>query len=164
MSDRIKSYQEFWPYYLREHSKPATRKIHLAGTASAIGLIGLGVATGQPWLPLAGLGAGYGSAWTAHAFIEKNKPATFKYPLWSLVSDFKMLGHWVTGTLHTEVEKHIGPQATEPQRMPAALAPGKSFMQRVKGLKHQFTDALSFKKKAPEAKPAPQPKPSGPKP
>ncbi|MEZ0226699.1 MAG: Mpo1-like protein [Alphaproteobacteria bacterium] len=163
MSDRIKSYKEFWPYYLREHSKPATRKIHLAGTASAIGLIGLGVVTGQPWLPLAGLGAGYGSAWTAHAFVEKNKPATFKYPLWSLVSDFKMLGHWMTGTLQSEVDKHIGPQAVEARHVPPAKSE-KSFMQRVKGLKQQFTDAISFKKKAPEAKPAPQPKPPGPKP
>lgn len=162
--DRIKSYKEFWPYYLREHSKPATRKIHLAGTAGALALTGLGIATGQLWLPLAGLGAGYGSAWTAHALVEKNKPATFKYPLWSLASDFRMLGHWMTGTLHKEVEKHVGLQVSEPQRVPAASAPGKSFMQRFKNLTRQFTDALSFKKKAPEAKPAPKLKPQGPKP
>lgn len=163
MTDRIKSFKEFWPYYLKEHSKPATRKIHVAGTAGALALTGLGLATGQLWLPLAGLGVGYGSAWTAHAFVEKNKPATFTYPLWSLMGDFKMLGHWVTGTLQSEVDKALGPKP-EAQPVPAAAAPGKSFMQRVRGLKQQFTEALSFRKKAPEAKPSPKPQPQPPRP
>ena len=132
MTDRIKSFKEFWPYYLQEHSKPATRKIHVAGSAGAIGLIGLGVATGQLWLPLAGIGVGYGSAWTAHAFVEKNKPATFTYPLWSLMGDFKMLGHWVTGTLQKEVDKHLGPQ--KPETRPVAASQGKSLMQKVRAV------------------------------
>ena len=105
MTDRIKSFEEFWPYYLKEHSKPATRKIHVAGTAGAIGLMGLGIATGQLWLPLAGIGVGYGSAWTAHAFVEKNKPATFTYPLWSLFSDFRMAFLWMTGSLGSELDR-----------------------------------------------------------
>jgi hypothetical protein len=159
--DHIKSYKEFWPYYLREHSKPATRKVHLAGTAGAVALTGIGIATGQLWLPLAGLGVGYGSAWTAHAFVERNKPATFKYPLWSLISDFKMLGHWVTGTLHKEVEKHVAPQTADARPIPT-VKPERPFMQRVKRLKQRFADALSVKKKAPEANAALKPQPPGP--
>ncbi len=164
MTDRIKSFKEFWPYYLKEHSKPATRKIHVAGTAGAIGLMGLGLATGQLWLPLAGIGVGYGSAWTAHAFVEKNKPATFTYPLWSLMGDVKMLGHWVTGTLQREVDRHLGPKPPEAQQPLPASTPGKSFMQRVRGLKQQFVEAVTFKKSAPKAKPAPKFQPPAPKP
>lgn len=166
MTERFKSFKEFWPYYLKEHSQPATREIHVAGTGGAVILMGLGLATGQLWLPLAGIGVGYGSAWTAHAFIEKNKPATFTYPLWSLMGDFKMLGHWITGTLDKEVEKHVGPKSdVKPVAVPAqASAPRKSFMQRFKNLTQQFTEAVSFQKKAPAAKPAPQLKPQTPRP
>ncbi len=159
-SERIKSYKDFWPFYLNEHARPLTRAIHLAGTAGAVALLGAAVVTGNCWLPAAAVAAGYGSAWTAHAFIEKNKPATFKYPLWSLASDFKMLGHFVTGTLGKEVEKHVK-KNVEP-RPAAKSAPGKSLLQRVNGLKNSFVKALTPKKSAapkpPQAKPqAPQP-------
>jgi hypothetical protein len=154
MAERIKSFEEFWPYYLNEHSKPLTRAIHLAGTAAGIALLGAAVVTGQWWLPLAGLAAGYGSAWTAHAFVEKNKPATFTYPAWSLRGDFKMLKHFVTGTLGAEVKKHVT-KKPEPQPATAAV-PGKSLVQRVKGLKQSFAKAFAAKTPAASPKPAPQ--------
>jgi hypothetical protein len=156
-NDRIKSFEEFWPYYLNEHSKKSTRQIHVAGTAAGITLLGASVLTGQWWLPLAGLAAGYGSAWTAHAFIEKNKPATFKYPFWSLRGDFKMLGHFLTGTLEKEAEKHV--RKKEVQLQHASVA-GKSLMRPIKGLKASFQKALT-PRNTPQQK-APQPKPPSP--
>lgn len=160
--ERIKSFKEFWPYYLNEHSKPATRAMHLAGTAGAIALLGAAVVTGQWWLPAAAVAAGYGSAWTAHAFVEKNKPATFKYPLWSLMGDFKMLGHYVTGTLQREVDKHVAkkPEASAPAV--SRPASGPTLTQRMKGLATRFKNAVMPKAKQ-EPKPEP-PKPAPPAP
>lgn len=101
----IQTYREFWPYYLREHARPATRAWHYVGTILAIAvLIGV-IATGR-WvlLPLV-LVAGYFFAWMSHGLIEKNKPATFTYPLWSLASDFRMLFCFLTGQMGRELEK-----------------------------------------------------------
>ena len=99
MAQRIGSYPEFWPYYLRQHAKPATRYWHFAGTTLAIaGLIAL-VASADPWFFLVAAAGGYGPAWYAHFFVEKNRPATFTYPFWSLFSDFRMYFFWLAGRL-----------------------------------------------------------------
>ena len=100
MSDkRITSYADFWPYYLWEHSSATNRLMHFAGTTTAFVLLGYIIATQSwAWLPLVLL-AGYGPAWIGHFKIEHNRPATFKYPLWSLVSDFRMWGLMITGRL-----------------------------------------------------------------
>jgi len=101
----IESYADFWPYYLREHAAPATRAVHYAGTAVATAsLVALAV-TGNAWFALGALLGGYGFAWFGHFFIEKNKPATFTYPLWSLISDYRMAWTWVTGRLGPELAK-----------------------------------------------------------
>ena len=101
----IASYAEFWPYYLQEHAKPATRNLHFAGTGMAV-LSALAAAiTGIGWfIPLALL-SGYGPAWAAHFFVEHNRPATFAHPLWSLVSDFRMAWFWCTGRLGDELRR-----------------------------------------------------------
>jgi hypothetical protein len=102
------TFKEFWPYYLREHSDPRTRAIHIAGTVAALALLVALVITRNIWfLPIA-LVAGYGPAWFAHFVIEKNRPATFKHPLLSLAGDFTMLGHALCGTLGEEVRKATG--------------------------------------------------------
>ncbi len=100
---KSKSYAEFWPRYLAEHSRPQTRRLHFLGTALAIVLVVLAAALGRWWpLPLA-IVSGYAFAWAAHFFVEKNRPATFTHPLWSLVSDFRMFGLWLVGCLHKEL-------------------------------------------------------------
>jgi len=96
---RYQSFAEFWPYYLNEHSKPATRALHAVGSFAAIGLLIALIAIGKWWLfPLAFL-PGYAFAWIGHFFIEKNRPATFKYPLWSFIGDWKMLVLMLAGRL-----------------------------------------------------------------
>ncbi len=105
VNERIGTYAEFWPHYLREHAKPQTRSLHFAGTGAALCLLALAVFTSNPWLIPAALVAGYGPAWIGHFFVEKNRPATFTYPAWSLVSDFRMFWCWVTGRLAGELHK-----------------------------------------------------------
>jgi len=103
MAERFSSYAEFWPHYLREHAQPQTRGIHYAGTMSALLLIGFGIVTGPWWLLLIAPFAGYGPAWISHGFVEKNRPATFTHPVWSLLSDFRMLQLWITRRLEPEL-------------------------------------------------------------
>ena len=105
MAERFSTYRAFWPHYLREHARPATRFIHFAGTLCGIAVLIAAIVTGIWWLfPLA-LVAGYGPAWIAHGVIERNRPATFRYPVWSFVSDFRMFGLWLAGRLDRELER-----------------------------------------------------------
>src|SRR6266446_6877046 len=101
----IARYADFWPYYLRQHANPATRLWHIAGTAGAVILLIAGIFGLNGSLVLGAVLVGYGPAWIAHAFIERNRPATFRYPLWSLISDFRMAGTWLLGRLDAELKK-----------------------------------------------------------
>jgi len=96
---RYKSFSEFWPFYLAEHSKPATRLLHLIGTTIATAMMLYLVISGRWWLFPLGLIPGYAFAWFAHFVIEKNRPATFQYPLWSFMGDYKMIALMLTGRL-----------------------------------------------------------------
>lgn len=105
MVERIENYADFFPYYLREHSKRACRISHYIGTTLVIACwLKLVLTMDFVWLGY-GFLAGYGFAWFGHFFIEKNRPATFQYPLWSLISDFKMYGLWLTGRLDEQLEQ-----------------------------------------------------------
>ncbi len=105
--ERIQSYGAFWPFYLGEHSRPWTRRLHFAGTTIAIGCLIAWAVTGRGAFGLSALGAGYGFAWISHFFVEKNRPATFRYPLWSLLSDFRMWGLACAGRLDGELARHL---------------------------------------------------------
>ena len=102
---RITTYREFWPFYLSEHAKAETRFWHMAGTGLAVVFLVAAILTWNVWLLLAALVAGYGPAWLTHFTIEKNRPATFRYPIWSLISDFRMAATWLSGGLSRELEK-----------------------------------------------------------
>ncbi len=98
MARTITRYRDFWPHYLREHAKPATRRLHYIGTALTFAALAAGLLFNAWWLIAIPL-AGYGFAWGAHFGVEKNRPATFTYPLWSLVSDYRMFFLWIAGRL-----------------------------------------------------------------
>ena len=102
---RISTYREFWPHYLREHAQAKTRAIHFLGTGIATAAIAALAVTGNPWFGALALIGGYGPAWTAHFFVEKNRPATFTYPVWSLLSDYRMAWSWLTGHLSQELDR-----------------------------------------------------------
>jgi len=106
-NQRYNSFSEFWPFYVTEHSKPATRLLHLAGTLAGLGCIIWFLASGRWWLFPLGLIPGYGGAWIGHFFIEKNKPATFEYPLWSFIGDYKMVAMMLAGRMDKEVKLQL---------------------------------------------------------
>jgi len=105
VSQRITTYHEFWPHYLREHAKPETRAIHFLGTGISTASLVAMLVTGNPLFIAMALVGGYGPAWFAHFVIERNRPATFQYPLWSLASDYRMTFVWLTGHLGEELVK-----------------------------------------------------------
>jgi len=101
----ITNYSEFWDFYVQEHSKPATRALHFVGTSLGLVLLLWFVWSGRWYYFPLFLLVGYAFAWFAHFVVEKNRPATFKYPLWSFVSDFKMMWFMTTGRMGREVER-----------------------------------------------------------
>ncbi|WP_449434364.1 Mpo1-like protein [Pseudomonas putida] len=87
---QFRSFAEFYPYYLGEHSNPTCRRLHFVGTSLVIALLAYAIGSGKWLLLLAVPLCGYGFAWVGHFFFEKNRPATFTYPLYSLIGDFAM--------------------------------------------------------------------------
>ena len=105
MEKRIADYQEFWNFYVAEHNQPLTRYLHFIGTMLSFVLLVWIIRTGN-WIyfPLC-LVVGYAFAWFAHFFVERNQPATFKYPFWSFISDYKMVFYMLIGKMNSEVER-----------------------------------------------------------
>jgi hypothetical protein len=93
---RLRRFRDFWPYYLQEHARPGTRAMHYAGTSIVVALLAAAPFARQRWMLAALPVAGYGFAWAAHGLIERNRPATFRYPLWSLRADFVMWQRFLT--------------------------------------------------------------------
>jgi hypothetical protein len=101
----MQTFAEFWPFYLREHSKPGTRALHLVGTTLVVFILAGAIVTLRPVLLLGALVCGYSFAWVGHFFVEHNRPATFKYPLWSFAADWKMWAFALAGRLGAELER-----------------------------------------------------------
>lgn len=99
MPEKFSSFKEFYPYYLQEHKNRTSRRLHVIGSLLVLVIIATAIITSTwmlLWLvPL----VGYGFAWVGHFFYEKNKPATFKHPLYSLMGDWVMLKDVLTGRL-----------------------------------------------------------------
>lgn len=90
MSDRYQSFKTFYPFYLAEHSNLTCRRLHFVGTWLVLAVMVYALVSGEAaWLWLVPV-VGYGFAWVGHFFFEHNRPATFKYPLYSLVGDWVM--------------------------------------------------------------------------
>ncbi len=99
------TYTEFWARYLNAHADPRTRALHYLGTLGAVACLVLAASGAEwRWLVAAPL-VGYGPAWLGHGVFEHNRPETFAHPAWSLVSDLRMLGLFLTGRLAGEIER-----------------------------------------------------------
>jgi hypothetical protein len=97
MEKQYSTFTEFYPYYLSEHRKRGTRITHFVGTTLFFLWAASAILSWQPWHLLWGVITAYFFAWVGHFFIEKNKPATFKYPLMSLRADFKLYFQMLSG-------------------------------------------------------------------
>ncbi len=99
--EKYTNYKAFWPFYVSQHRQSANRRLHFVGTLLVILLFAWGMF--QPWafalLPI----CGYGFAWIGHYFFEKNQPATFRYPIYSLIADFHMFGLMCLGRMEREL-------------------------------------------------------------
>ena len=104
MKDRLQSYEEFWPFYVSQHLHRVNRALHFAGTTLVLVALAAGVWIAPAWFAAAPL-AGYGFAWVGHFFFEKNRPATFTYPLWSLRGDFRMYRLMLIGRMAPEIAR-----------------------------------------------------------
>jgi len=110
----FRTFAEFWPYYLREHSRPATRGLHYLGSSLVVACFVAVVLSGHAVFFLAMPLVGYFFAWVGHFLIERNRPATFKHPLWSLAADWRMWWLWIGGRIAPELEKSGVRSASRP--------------------------------------------------
>ena len=96
---RFVSFREFYPFYLGEHANRTSRRLHFACSCGVLALVAVAIVRGNGWWLLAALLCGYGFAWVGHFFFEKNRPATFKHPLYSFVGDWVMFKDIVSGKI-----------------------------------------------------------------
>jgi hypothetical protein len=97
--ERYRSFGDFYPFYLSEHSNQVSRRLHFTGTSIAVALLVTAAITQRWWLVAVALVQGYAFAWVGHYFFERNKPATFKYPGFSLMGDWRLWWEILTGKL-----------------------------------------------------------------
>lgn len=99
MSDRYRSFRDFYPFYLSEHGNRTCRRLHVIGSSLVLATLALALVT-RHWILLAALPVvGYGFAWVGHFAFEKNRPATFKYPLYSIAGDWVMFAQVLSGRI-----------------------------------------------------------------
>jgi hypothetical protein len=110
---RFQTMEKFWPFYVREHSRPLTRWLHFIGTSSLFIWLTVALIRRNPKLLVMGVISPYAYAWIGHFLVEHNRPATFKHPVKSLLADFKMYGKLWQGKMGREVALY---NAAEPDR------------------------------------------------
>ena len=93
------TFADFYPFYLSEHANRVSRRLHFVGTSLALALLVAAALTQAWWLVALALVQGYAFAWVGHFFFEHNKPATFKYPRFSFMGDWRLWWDIVTGTI-----------------------------------------------------------------
>lgn len=93
------NFAEFYPYYLSEHRNRTCRRLHFVGTALVLTFLAVAIASGNPWWLIGMPVAGYSFAWIGHFFFEKNRPATFTHPLYSLIADFVLFRDILVGRI-----------------------------------------------------------------
>jgi hypothetical protein len=111
----FETFEQFWPYYLQEHSSGLNRRLHQVGTTAAVATLAAAAVLRRPSIVPLALVAGYGPAWVGHFIIERNRPATFTYPAWSLLGDFRMNFMMWNGTLDDEMRRLGLTAASGPQ-------------------------------------------------
>jgi hypothetical protein len=126
----VTTFEEFWPHYVHAHRNPVNRGLHYVGTTAVIGTVAAAAVTLNPaWLLLAPV-VGYGPAWVGHFVFERNKPATFQHPLWSLRGDFRMYGLALRGRMHQELERicggNLGPDHTHEDHLERQAAAART--------------------------------------
>lgn len=94
---RFRTFSDFYPFYLGEHTDPTCRRLHFIGTSLAAVLLAAALLTRRWWLILLALVFGYAFAWVGHVCFEHNRPATFQYPLFSFMGDWRMWWEILTG-------------------------------------------------------------------
>ncbi len=99
MAHEYRSFREFYPAYLAEHRNAVSRRLHFAGTLLVLATLLYAAATGRWLWLLARPVFGYGFAWLGHFVFERNRPATFRHPLYSLAGDFVMFRDMLTGRI-----------------------------------------------------------------
>lgn len=103
---------QFWPFYVSQHLRRTTRRLHFVGTTAGLACLAACVLTQNALLIPVGLVVSYGLAWIAHFFFEKNSPATFHHPIFSLRADFRMYGLMWRGKMDAEIirlKDQLGP-------------------------------------------------------
>ncbi|HSH08657.1 MAG TPA: Mpo1-like protein [Burkholderiales bacterium] len=96
---RYASFAEFYPFYLSEHADRTCRRLHFVGTTLGLACLVTALVTRNGGWLLAGLIVGYAFAWVGHFVFEKNRPATFTYPLWSFMGDWVMWSEILRGRI-----------------------------------------------------------------
>ncbi|HYF59712.1 MAG TPA: Mpo1-like protein [Burkholderiaceae bacterium] len=96
---RFASFAEFYPFYLSEHADRTCRRLHFVGSTLVLACLVAAIVLREPWWLAAMPVIGYGFAWIGHFAFERNRPATFRYPLWSLAGDWVMYRDMLTGRI-----------------------------------------------------------------
>ena len=104
---KYQRFEDFWPYYVGEHANPLTRKLHFWGTHNLIFWVLLALVRRSPKLLVFAVISSYAYAWFGHFFIEKNKPATLDYPVYSTLGELRMYLKTWQGTMDVEVAKYV---------------------------------------------------------